>query len=1650
MKMERKILLKYRLSALTLIGMFLIELFFPSLAIALSGRQQQVDYMSYQSYGSTDMVNLSTGNFVYSIPLLIVPGPESDFKIPLTYNGGISINQESSWVGLGWTLNVGSINRTASIFPDDYAGESITSLAVQQGGSHRAYSFDIAIVGFSYDSEMGYGGKISFAGNTIGFGTQEHIGAFGIVATANGISGYGFSLGDRGVSFTPSAESFSAIAGLVGFESTLYDGFNKFNSLVKFVNGLAELGIDNSISTRDKWTIKNESKNFGVYQSTKTRWYLDYAKIEKAYGSLYSAGVQAAQTKFDGSSSGPGSKVYVMDQNSQDWYDGDANNHQQYFLPPKLNGKDGIFYNTDRVSDVYVTPTENFNAGPISTAFDTYIVNSENISGLISPFRVDIGSVKTPAKKIGSLDMNFHTSSFLPYSDGIKYKPQFKYSGTNINKYDYHSNVLNEFSYSQDASGYYHTFLNSRSYLNTSEPNRADGSLINNRLKYGKNIEWATNWDMLSDKVNYTPNGYFGDNPIYKGKIIDHLKPSDRSIIRNSFPKLGIGAFSITNEDGFTYHYTLPIYSSSNIEYSEKVGVNGYTSTLMDSKYAVHWLLTSITGPDFIDINGNGYIDDEEDYGYWVKFNYGKFNPNYLYRNPYLPDSKIDYLTPGGVTQYIGYSAGVRETYYLNEVKTRTHTALFIKGTRNDGKSSYIQSNGVYSAPSSALKLNEIVVISNTNLKTLRDNFPSLKTPLPVSNNLIVTDNYDAVLDVSDFNSTSRALLGSFQDNKVKLNYYSPGELGELSPLAENSFSDVNDKQLTGKLTLKNISFFGKNDISTKPDFSFEYYNELQTNPLDRQNPPFDLYKFDGWGMFKTNGSGNAKSHGMTEEMPAAFSLKKVINPDGMEVEIKYERDYYSKILDKEPTMNFNITSYVPDQGRLNISRDALFNWIQPGDFVELIPDFTTIGLPNPFIIQISEVGIFGASGGYIKSNDLINLDAPLNCCSLYHLRILNKTFNAPGGDNRVKSIKISNGYGNESETRYVYTKDGSEDGVSSGVISVEPSYIQGIRYGHEDYYEFPNTPLIYSHVYVFEKYSELLNQEVNYLTKELYEFYVPNKESFKIDEKVLVGAQLFQDGNDFNVVSNMKQFQIDVNTSLVGVLKSKRSYNNDNQELSHVFYNYEQLANNYSKSVISSKSEAIASKDDHYNNGQKWTFFVQNLVKSTTTETNSRLKSITTRKHNITNKVQYLKFDELTGEAIETEYSNAKGELFRTKIVPAYTIRDANDNPIYAKMGSKFVDSTNKNMLKAPAAEYLFVYNESNNVWDPLKASVQTWDNYWIYRKFNTTTGMYSSNETITNDAYRKKANYVWNGVSNPDGTFNNFVDFDWNTPSTNTDWLKISQNNLFDHYSHLLESEDIVGRAISTKLNSNNNLILAQANNSKYAEFGYSGAEDELNEFGYFGGEIEKGSGSTIIDVSTDQSHVHTGMKALRLDNAQYGFIFNETFTTGTAKKKRASVWVHKDNLDKLEFTYKYQITNFFTGAVISTPKQFTFTPSVTNNYLKAGDWYLLIIDIPGADDSNVALADKLVVSTRSNGASVYVDDFRVFPYESTMSATVYNDNTGEIMASINAMGLSEKYEYDVAGRLVKTYQEVPDYNGKIGGFKLRKKYDYGYKRD
>ena len=92
----------------------LAQTFYPTIAFALTAGPSQPEMKGFEPIGTTNMVDLASGSFTYNIPLMDVEG----YPINLSYHSGVTMDEEASWVGLGWNINPGEINRQMRGLPD--------------------------------------------------------------------------------------------------------------------------------------------------------------------------------------------------------------------------------------------------------------------------------------------------------------------------------------------------------------------------------------------------------------------------------------------------------------------------------------------------------------------------------------------------------------------------------------------------------------------------------------------------------------------------------------------------------------------------------------------------------------------------------------------------------------------------------------------------------------------------------------------------------------------------------------------------------------------------------------------------------------------------------------------------------------------------------------------------------------------------------------------------------------------------------------------------------------------------------------------------------------------------------------------------------------------------------------------------------------------------------------------------------------------------------------------------------------------------------------------------------------------------------------------------------------------------------------------
>jgi hypothetical protein len=1423
------------------------NLFSPTICEALTTGPHQPEYTSYEDAASTDMVNLLTGDFSLTLPILTVPvGSEGAFTVPLSYHAGIGLDQEASWVGLGWNLNVGAITRSINGFPDD-AYKEPQAVSVRDLTGRRGWNASFLGTNMGWDSEIGHYGVLNL-GLKVGY-NESGISSVGLA---------GLTLAGGEVSFN--AVEFVMTVVQVVMAILTYGASEAANIGLKIAMDIGiQLAMDMiapdfspSVATSGYWKYSKETDK-DLFHTDYWIW-LDKTRIEDMYGVLNLDKVETVDyTNLP---------TFVKVQQS---VGGTSETVKEF------KSTEGIL-NKGAASDINIdmSSSSNYyeNFSPTSLAYDNYRVSAPGISGSIRPNRLEIGSVSVPRE----MTSNHIRLAPIPFMDYAANKVPFVYEGDRGNRYFHHvggatavtsptfyqginstkvsgtaSSTVNNDALRYDLNdvifknqrirtdaatkqkypqgNFIHWLTNAEvknttgKFSNTNFMDYMTGTernLFRRQFDYGGasyfgqgsefvngqiNLPNASSYFTLSDKVDVTVNVYDGPASSDPGYVRTdyYTNLSINTISANSINVAGTSSYPtdkavtvevvtkksnkkdnamaglvITSPEGMNYHFALPIYDyrfkSGTIDKSD---ANKNSTIERSAPFANTWLLTGITGPDFVDRggtnnSGNGMIDDA-DWGYWIKFNYGRHLMDYQWRIPFSG------YTRSSDDLYNIYAQGYKEKYYLNTIETRSHVAVFIKDTRNDARDA--------TNTKTSLRLSEIVLLTKDNYNQL------IQSGLPVCSNKIDV-NYMA----SHFTPT--AIATTVQTKAIRRVIFGNNDY-TLCPSTPNSTS--------GKLTLKTISILGRGNAKVFPDYKFEYQN----------NPTYNVNRWDGWGMYSSVGAVAGTSHKASTSVTDgnAWSLTKITTPEGSQVVVNYERDTYTSI-----------------------------------------------------------------------SGELIT--------------------EKKGGNIRVGSIQLVDPTGVSYKTRYLYTK---EDGTSSGVVSQEPDYIKTTAYDFNNWLGYPFTPVMYSRVSVL---SGKLTSDADFVTKQVFEFETPHRSQYsinlgseKVKDKVLI------DDFDFNPSGNLHtsykdygslvKYEISKRTSRMGKLRSVKLMDKNNSIIAQEDYQYTEnptnnATNNY-QGVFSEGSlmfEIVnANGTTRYHKAQRTTWLDYPYI----------LQKVTSTRDGQTSETEYKDWDLITGAVLETRTKSPLGLRAKSVFEPAYK------NPLYAEFGSKVDNPLNRNMMTQLAASYTYRISDAGAETGLLAASANVWKKEWNnYRKLDAAgsytndadldldnSGTVDANE-LNNKAWRKSETYGWKGTyagAKPDGshTFTSSDKFNFTTLSANTKWQRMSTIERYNHNSILLETKDINGIFSASKLNAFDQLLLASASNARYEEIAFSSAEDKVSST-YFGGEVGIASG-TIVTTSA-----HTGKSAVSLSTG-YSFVFKSSGLQPD-KKYRASVWTNSLN--------------------------------------------------------------------------------------------------------------------------------------------------------
>jgi len=670
----------------------------------------------FEPVDATDMVNLTNGNLSYVLPLLNVEG----FPVSLSYHAGMTMDMDASWAGLGWYVNPGAINRSVTNTPDDWkSGVGINFNSYYNEVNYYGVSVEVGIpgaasvgVGMNWGGGQGLSGSVSATlGLGAGTGGMVQGGVSASVSTTGNASlgaGVGVQIGSlgAGASVSYSLKGQWNVSGSVGMKmgnSFVGGGLSSnggmsvgSNGNISGVKSSGGAGMSSDSFSQGDASIDTQSSGIAVplvvlpitlgFSKTKVKINIKKGYLNNEWGALYS------------------SDYYNLASGSPRI--NSVSNYDEFYYDYMLRTKSMDTYSTrlpqaeeEFISD-YSKTIENINFTYMG--YDSYNVAAQGIMGNMTPNVFKNASIygkgqvaKNAAGKPIHAFWHHGTSS---KSINKRLGRLTSASAGTYNNTDLHFYFNGQFTSTEknDVYGLYGGNINSTSgsarnfdYL-VNEGNHSGTSMSNSyqgRAKSPNYIEVFTNRQIATGHA------------AARGLISPATIPNaDRNNIAKFDPD-GIGAYKVTSPDGKTYHFSLPVYHYEQIQRGQ---INTQENSTFDisnvnekrqfTRYATHWLLTAITGSDYVDrpdpSSGNQLKTfNKEDYGYWVELEYGQWSDGYVWRTPYN-DRVYNYNTntKGEIESKDkgGYSFGRKQLFYLDKINTKNRTALFVKELRGD------------------------------------------------------------------------------------------------------------------------------------------------------------------------------------------------------------------------------------------------------------------------------------------------------------------------------------------------------------------------------------------------------------------------------------------------------------------------------------------------------------------------------------------------------------------------------------------------------------------------------------------------------------------------------------------------------------------------------------------------------------------------------------------------------------------------------------------------------------------------------------------------------------------------------------------------------------------------------------------------------
>lgn len=925
--------------------MMFLQVTQPLQMYALTSGPTQPEFNAFTPIGTSDMVDLASGDFNYNIPIMDVGG----YPINLAYNSGVTMDQEASWVGLGWNLNVGQIERQVRGLPDDFRGDEMiyendlrdnVTIGTHFGlnGAFAGYDgIKLGVgLGVQWNNYEGITFKPSYG---VGFALSENV-SVGLDFTS--------STGE-GATVKPSVSISKKLEGGVNMDCT-YEGLKSGGTLGLGLNsrqGVSNLnlslftmpfshGLDTEgIYDESKRDINGGKNSGGGSLSFNNQSFTPSKRIGFENGNFSFSGafgVAFYLTEGQAQVTGYGSyqKIAPAYKNRKEKAFGYENTEYK-------NSQSGVLdFNRENERTV----SENTTALALTNyTYDIYNISGQGVSGMFRPYRsqvsylyndkvVDNGFGTTLGVELGGGGL-FHAGSSFTVNPSSSHTGGW-FQGNNVLPYfEEKSTDLNELSYEPvtfKMVGGLVVDPQEELYTDFVHENKAlriglDGPVKNRVTKPIYYENYGANPHNINTKIKRTKR--FLRNQVVQ-KITAKEAEGDAFVERNDYAEdHHTAGIKVLQTDGTTYVYGNTAYNTTKIEATFDVSArtgdntsglvtyNGSTSgnnlnnsdkflnKITTPDYAHSYQISAVLSSDYEDIDGNG--PSLNDLGSYTQFTYTKTHPTnpYKWRVPFDKDKAMfnNGLFSKRHDQKANYIYGEKELVYLDKIITKTHVAFFDLEERKDA----IGASGEHGGPG----IGRLKKIKSIRLYSRPEITVNGEIVDPLIGGLNITP-----IKMAHFVYSYDLCGGSKLTNKIS------------GPITSNEID--NDG---GKLTLKKVYFtYRGSNIGKYTPYTFEYketYLKKDTNgnniilPLDYDNKGFDI-----WGNFKPNtpGSGNINTALSTTEFPfveqdkfsadqytAAWTLNAVNLPSGGKITIQTESDDYQFVQDRKAMQMFKV-----------------------------------------------------------------------------------------------------------------------------------------------------------------------------------------------------------------------------------------------------------------------------------------------------------------------------------------------------------------------------------------------------------------------------------------------------------------------------------------------------------------------------------------------------------------------------------------------------------------------------------------------------------------------------------------------------------------------------------------------------------------------